>query len=187
MSGAFRRLALAVGLGLGLAGCASEDQEMTAPAPESNQTFGAIATPKHPLECVPFARVHSGIDIYGDAYTWWSQAAGKWARGHLPQEGAVMVLNGYAGRNRAHVAVVRKLVSAREIKVDHANWLDDGAIYLDDPVADVSPDNDWSEVRVWNIRAGAWGSRTYAVQGFVGPEPDSGMPSVARQPVISLN
>jgi len=65
--------------------------------------------------------------------------------------------------------VVRSLISSREIRVDHANWLGDGAIYVDDPVADVSTDNDWSIVRVWNVKAGAWGARTYPVQGFIGP------------------
>ena len=68
-----------------------------------------------------------------------------------------MVLTGYAGPDRAHVAVVRDVVSPREIRVDHANWLNDGSIYLNDPVVDVSPDNDWSQVRVWNIKTGAWG------------------------------
>ena len=24
------------------------------------------------LECVPYARAHSAIDIHGDAYTWWN-------------------------------------------------------------------------------------------------------------------
>ena len=60
-------------------------------------------------------------------------------------------------------------ISPREIRVDHANWLDDGAIYLNDPVADVSADNDWSQVRVWNIKTGGWGAQIYPVQGFIGP------------------
>ncbi|MEO8896348.1 MAG: hypothetical protein ABI450_10750, partial [Rhizomicrobium sp.] len=47
------------------------------------------------------------------------------------------------------------------------------AIYLDDPVADVSASNDWSQVRVWNIRTGGWGTRIYPVQGFIGPGGDS--------------
>ncbi|MFY8142871.1 MAG: CHAP domain-containing protein, partial [Caulobacter sp.] len=29
-------------------------------------------------QCVPFARLMSGIQIFGDARTWWSQAAGKY-------------------------------------------------------------------------------------------------------------
>ena len=42
------------------------------------------------------------------------------------------------GRDRGHVAVVRDRFRAREIRVDHANWLDDGSIYVNDPVEDVS-------------------------------------------------
>ena len=79
------------------------------------------------------------------------------------------MLTGYAGPGRGHVGVVSALVSDREIRLDHANWLGDGAIYIDDPVVDVSPENDWSEVRVWNPRTTAWGRKTYLVQGFIGP------------------
>jgi hypothetical protein len=96
-----------------------------------------------------------------------------------------MVLFNYAGPNRGHVAVVRELVDARTIKIDHANWLDDGAIYTDDPVRDVSPANDWSQVRVFNLRAGAWGSRIYPVQGFIGPGADDGSLQIARAPASS--
>ena len=32
-------------------------------------------------QCVPFARLVSGIQIFGDAWTWWSQAAGKYQTG----------------------------------------------------------------------------------------------------------
>jgi hypothetical protein len=73
--------------------------------------------------------------------------------------------------------VVRQVVSPREIRVDHANWLNDGSIYLNDPVQDVSSDNDWSVVRVFNLKVGAWGERLYPVQGFISawrrePRPD---------------
>ena len=34
-------------------------------------------------ECVPFARAASGIQIWGDAWTWWSQAETKYQRGHV--------------------------------------------------------------------------------------------------------
>ena len=30
------------------------------------------------LQCVPYARDVTGIDIYGDAHTWWQQAAGRY-------------------------------------------------------------------------------------------------------------
>jgi hypothetical protein len=121
------------------------------------------------VQCVPYVRAHSSVDIHGDAYTWWEKAAGVYQRSTAPVEGAVMVLVGYAGKHRAHVAVVRRLVTPREIRIDHANWLNDGSIYVNDPVVDVSPDNDWSEVKVWNIRSGTWGTRTYALKGFIGP------------------
>jgi hypothetical protein len=121
--------------------------------------------------CAPYAREHSQVKIFGDAYTWWDQAAGKFRRDSLPDEGAVMVLADYAGPERGHLAVVKKLVSAREIRVDHANWLNDGSIYVNNPVADVSAANDWSAIKVWNMKTGRWGIRIYSVKGFIGPGP----------------
>lgn len=131
------------------------------------------------LECVPYAREHSNINIHGDAYTWWDKAAGLYARGTAPLLQSVMVLVNYAGRHHAHVAVVRRIVSPREIRIDHANWLNDGAVYVNDPVIDVSADNDWSQVKVWNIRSGSWGTRVYAVRGFIGPGPTNANPAVS--------
>jgi surface antigen len=142
-----------------------------APAPSTVEGTG--------LQCVPYAREHSGIDIHGDAYTWWDKAAGLYVRGDTPLEGSVMVMVGYAGRHRAHVAIVRHIVSSRKILIDHANWLDDGAIYVNDPVEDVSADNDWSQIKVWNIRTGSWGTKTYNVRGFIGPGKPDGSAVVA--------
>ena len=119
-----------------------------------------------PLQCVPYAREHSGVKIHGDAWTWWDQAAGKFPRAVSAGSGRG---HGADGLCRAGARPCRggaRLVSPREIRVDHANWLDDGAIYLDDPVADVSADNDWSAVRVWNIKTGAWGSRNLSGPGL---------------------
>ena len=59
-------------------------------------------------------------------------------------------------------------MNAREIRVDHANWLDDGSIFVNDPVRDESDGNDWSVVRVFNLKTGGWGGRLYPVQGFIG-------------------
>jgi surface antigen len=152
---------------LGMAGCAS-DEDNYAQMPREPGHSVVAATGQKPLQCVPYAREHSGVKIYGDAWTWWDQAAGKFPRGSQPEAGAVMVLNNYAGAQRGHVAVVRKIISPREIRVDHANWLDDGSIYLNDPVDDVSAENDWSKVRVYNIKTGGWGANIYPVQGFIG-------------------
>jgi hypothetical protein len=126
-------------------------------------------TPGTPLQCVVYARARTGIDIHGDAADWWERAAGKYARGNQPILGSILVLTGYAGPHRSHLAVVTSMVSGREIRIDHANWFDDGTILKNDPVIDVSPDNDWTEVRVFNPRTHAMGGRTYLVRGFIGP------------------
>lgn len=130
-----------------------------------------VEIPSRPLECVPYARERSGIALHGDAWTWWGKAAGRYLRSSRPRSGAAMVFARRGGTPGGHVAVVRSIVSARVIRVDHANWLGKGRIYLDDPVRDVSPANDWSRVRVWNAETSAWGGRTYPIAGFVGPGP----------------
>ena len=152
-----------------LAGCASDRAVYESSLPPESAPSAQLTTPSSPIQCVPYARDHSNVKIFGDAWTWWDQAAGKFPREASPELGSVMVLAGYSGPRSGHVAVVRSVTNSREIHVDHANWLDDGAIYVDDPVADVSSANDWSEVRVWNIKTGAWGGRIYPVQGFIGP------------------
>ncbi|MGD0864082.1 MAG: CHAP domain-containing protein [Rhizomicrobium sp.] len=119
--------------------CASAPDNRLASDYEHGPRNGTrIETPGSPLQCVPYARQRSGINLFGDAGTWWDQAAGHFSRNSTPVLGAVMVLTGYAGPGRGHVAVVSRMVSDREIRIDHANWLDDGAIFLDDPVVDVS-------------------------------------------------
>jgi hypothetical protein len=120
-----------------------------------------------PLQCVPYARERSGVEIYGDAYTWWDQAEGRYARVHRPQVGSVMATRGYQTDTRGHVAFVTTLISERMILVDHANWLNGGEISVNVPVIDVSPDNDWSQIRVWHIPGSHWGGRVYEVQGFI--------------------
>ena len=165
MVGSIDRLAAATVLAVLLAGCAGTPDFPSA-------SIGGRTETRSPLQCVPYARDETHIAIYGDAYTWWDQAAGRYARSYRPSEGSVMVLYGYAGPDRAHLAVVKEIVGDREIRIDHANWLDDGAIYTDDPVRDVSAAGDWSQVRVFNLRTGAWGTHAYPVQGFIGPGPD---------------
>jgi len=119
------------------------------------------------LQCVPFARRESGVEIYGNANTWWRQAQGRYETAETPSEGAVMVLHGYNTNARGHVAVIKEQVSSRLIIVDHANWLNGGEITRDVPIMDVSEAGDWSEVRVWNVTGRHWGGRTYRVQGFI--------------------
>ena len=177
------KIAVALLMVLGLSGCASSSYDYSGRSPAGPARGPAVAdalpsTPgtsrvqsvpgQKPLQCVPYAREHSQVKIYGDAWTWWDQAAGRYERGPAPASGNVMVLHNYAGPNHGHLAVVRRIVSTREIRVDHANWLNDGSIYVNNPVVDVSAANDWSQVRVFNIQTGAWGGRTYPVRGFIG-------------------
>jgi surface antigen len=174
------RFAVPALLALSLMGCAAsrfDDDAADAAAParlaralpaEHGSNHVESRAGQQALQCVPYAREHSGIKITGDAYTWWDQAAGRYERGPNPAAGTVMVLFNYAGPQRGHVAVVRRVVSAREIRIDHANWLDDGSIYVNDPVVDVSAAHDWSQVKVWNIKTGGWGTKIFPVQGFIG-------------------
>ncbi len=126
-----------------------------------------VANRRARLQCVPFARREAGVEIHGNANTWWAQAAGRYARTDRPSEGAVMVLHGFASANRGHVGVVREVVSERMVIVDHANWLNAGEITRNVPIRDVSPNNDWSQVQVWHVPGRHWGGRTYNVQGFI--------------------
>jgi surface antigen len=177
----FLRWAFLFLMATGLAGCASDEANFASLPREPGRSM-VTQSGQQPLQCVPYARDHSDVKIYGDAWTWWDQAAGKFSREAQPLLGAVMVLDNYAGPERGHVAVVRKVVSPREIRVDHANWLDDGSIYLNDPVEDVSADNDWSKVRVFNIKTGAWGGNVYPVQGFIGGSGSDSVPDGREAP-----
>jgi hypothetical protein len=175
------RIATAAVFGLSAAGCASSSFENGGTLPAAVTDGTRVESPRHPMECVPYARARSGVELFGDAGSWWARADGKYAKEQTPLLGSVMVLTGYAGPGRGHVGVVSDLVSSREIRLDHANWLGDGAIYLYDPVVDVSPDNRWTEVRVWNPRSRSWGTRTYLVEGFIGPARVSGDGRIAAE------
>jgi GTP-binding protein len=65
------------------------------------------------LQCVPYAREVSGIQIYGDAWTWWDQAEGHYARGHTPRVGAVMAFQPYGSMTLGHVAAVSRVIDSR--------------------------------------------------------------------------
>lgn len=165
------RLAAIALVAFSLEGCASTvmDYDKNPMPHESGRTV--TRNEGKVLQCVPYARAHSDVKIFGDANSWWDKADGRYARGERPEPGAVMVLHDYAGPDHGHLAVVRRLVSMREIRVDHANWLNDGSVYENDPVADVSEANDWSLVRIFNLQTGAWGAKVYPVQGFIGGKP----------------
>lgn len=120
--------------------------------------------PKGRIWCVPFARAVSGVTIKGNAKTWWAQAKGLYPRGHEPQVGAVMAFAASRAMPKGHVAVVSKLLSEREILIDHANW-ERNRITEDTLVVDVSTKGDWSAVKVANAN-GTFG-RVNPINGFI--------------------
>jgi surface antigen len=129
--------------------------------------FALYGTPTR-LTCVPYARAVSGIDLTGDADTWWDEAAGRYPRTQIPQTGAVLVFAPHGDMTSGHLAVVTSLVGPREILVTQSNWLPD-RIEHDQPVIDVSAGNDWTEVRVWYEPTDAMGSTIYPTYGFILP------------------
>jgi hypothetical protein len=137
------------------------DPIKVAPPPPS------VEKPLRRIFCVEYARMRSGLAIMGDAKFWWNRARNLYARLSHPVEEAVMVFSGSKRLKRGHVAVVTHIVSPREIIVDQANWQNHGEIDHAMPVLDVSKANDWSRVRVWNIRAGQFGTHVYAISGFI--------------------
>ncbi|MGJ5621418.1 CHAP domain-containing protein [Sulfitobacter sp. MF3-043] len=117
--------------------------------------------------CVPFARNVSGVDIRGNANTWWGKATGIYDKGKQPLVGAVMAFRKTSKLPMGHVAVVSEVVSDREIRVDHANWKRN-KVSLKMDVIDVSENNDWSAVRL-KSQPTAFGS-VYPITGFIYPE-----------------
>ncbi len=175
---------------LSLAACASHG-----PVPETKPVVRAPAAPlptdKMPgssfpadgaWQCVPYARAVSGIELYGDAWTWWDQAAGKFARGQSPKRGAVLVFAKGPKLRLGHLAVVIDINGTREIGTTDANWggsqATRGFIHDDQLISDVSADNSWRQVRVWNKKAKAWGS-VYDTYGFIYPPREWGPPRCA--------
>jgi surface antigen len=147
------------------------------------------------IQCVPYARARSGVQLYGDAHTWWDQAAGRYARGSRPRIGAVMSFPSYGQMQLGHVAAVSKVIDARTVLLSHANWspIDGrrGQIEEDVKAVDVSPAGDWSEVRVWYAPLGGLGTTHWPVNGFIYnqkpgvPERTAMLASSGAQPVKS--
>jgi hypothetical protein len=73
-------------------------------------------------ECVPFARAMSGIQLYGNAWTWWEQAGSRYRRGQTPRKGAVLVFRPNGVMQYGHVAVVSQVIGPGVLMVTHSNW-----------------------------------------------------------------
>ena len=116
---------------------------------------------------MPFARTYSGVQLSGNAKNWWGAAKGQYERGEKPQVGAVMAFASSRKMPLGHVAVVSDVVSDREIRINHANWIR-SKVQLNMKVIDISAKNDWSSVKVERV-AGEMGVSPYPVNGFIYP------------------
>jgi surface antigen len=129
------------------------------------------------ISCVPFARADSGISVAGNAWQWWQNAAGIYARGNVPEPGSVLTFRANGRMRLGHVAVVSRVVNAREIEIDQANWWGPGTrggVARNVPVVDVSDANDWTAVRVGLGHSGDFGA-VYPTYGFIYDRPDNGV------------
>ena len=122
------------------------------------------------LQCVPYARQVSGIDIRGDAKTWWGQAEGSYRRGSTPEVGAVLAFQATRAMPYGHVATVAKIVDDRTLLLNHANWSRPGMIEREALAVDVSEAGDWSKVRVWYAPTHSLGLREAPAFGFIYPD-----------------
>ena len=135
--------------------------------------MGMLLSPNaQAVQCVTYARETSGIGLKGDAWTWWVSAAGQYERGQKPRAGAVVVFKKHGSMRHGHVAVVTEIVNSRKVLVDHANWAPQrghgrGQVSTRVMMMDVSPRNDWTQVRVWHEASGELGQRVYPTYGFI--------------------
>lgn len=115
--------------------------------------------------CVSYVRDVTGVNLQGNAGAWWAMAEGRYARGHEPAVGAILVFRPSGAMPSGHVAIVSHVISRREIQLDQANWIR-GRIAKNMWAVDVSPGNDWSMVEVENLGTGTYG-RDNPTFGFV--------------------
>jgi surface antigen len=169
----FRAILTILASGLLAAACASSSVErgpsVAASASRSAGGSAVMIAAARPLQCVPYARRLSGLDIRGDAWSWWPAAEGRYLRAHSPAVGAVLVLSKTQRLRYGHLAVVTRIIGPREVLVEHANWLNRGMIHRNVPVVDVSPANDWSQVRLWYVPGNHLGGHVYPASGFIHP------------------
>jgi surface antigen len=120
------------------------------------------------LECAPFARALTGVQLTGAAYSWWEEASGRYQRSSQPSQGSVLVLRQDSRLPYGHVAVVSRVLSERQIMVTQANWVHH-RVTEDQPVVDVSTDNDWTEVRCGGRLPGRWAATNTRAMASSGP------------------
>ena len=148
--------------------------------------MGATPAAAQFWQCAPYARSISGINIHGNANTWWAQAAGRYARGKAPKVGAVLSLQSSGRMRLGHVAMVSGVVSDREVKLTHANWSRRGGIERDVRAVDVSAAGDWSMVKVWYAANHDLGTSAYPANGFIYADGAAATDDVAPLPTVTM-
>lgn len=166
---------------------------LTASGGAHAEDIQSLKSQKH-WQCVTFARALSGMQIFGDAWTWWDKASGKYATGKQPEPGAVLVFRSQGRMSRGHVAVVSRIITERVITITHANWSPIGGrrgqVEEDVTVVDVSENRDWSRVKVWYDPSKTIGTTAYSTYGFIYNSTDAapGLPGKSpERPVYAAN
>ncbi|HEY0181802.1 MAG TPA: CHAP domain-containing protein [Rhodopila sp.] len=191
----FRAYPISTRLTFGPAGRTSQGVALSHPMLMSRSIRGTtrrLAARSNGISCVPYARQVSGIMVTGNAWQWWQNAQGLYARGNRPEPGSVLNFRANGRMRLGHVAVVTQVVNPRQVIVDHANWpgaAARGGVSHGVTVVDVSEANNWSAVRVELGRGGQFGS-VYPTYGFIYNRPDTGVVIAdisrpAPQPVIN--
>jgi surface antigen len=85
-----------------------------------------------------------------------------------------MAFEPHGNMTLGHVAAVTGVLDSRTVLLTHANWspIDGrrGQVERNVRAIDVSPGNDWSEVRVWYAPLGDLGTTAWPVAGFIYPD-----------------
>jgi surface antigen len=140
----------------------------------------ALAPKSTYWQCVTYARSITGLEIYGDAWTWWSKGQAKYQTGFHPKPGAVLVFRPQGKMKLGHVAVVSQMITDRYIQVTHANWSPvngrRGQVEKNVNVLDVSDAGDWSRVKVWYGPLNDVGTSVYVTYGFIYHDPFKAVP-----------
>src|SRR5262249_31659497 len=114
--------------------------------PDLLAALPVVEKPLKRLYCVQYARLRSGLEIFGDAKQWWGRAKNLYSEFAQPAVDAVMVFSGSRRIRKGHVAVVAEIVSPREIAGDSANGRTGGETDRNMPIVGVSAKNAWSRV-----------------------------------------
>lgn len=124
------------------------------------------ARSRHVIQCVAFVHQTTDFQIRGNARDWWGRAAGLYARGHAPETGSILSFRPARRMPLGHVALVSEVLDSRTILIDQSHWASNG-ISRNVRVVDVSPDNDWTSVRVALNGATERLGSIYQTNGFI--------------------